>query len=291
MKVLVTGGAGFIGSNLIDELINQDYDVVCLDRNKDGHWNKQATNYVGDVCDLPLVCELMSDVDYVFHLAADVQIQETIHNPIGCYQNNVIGTATALEAAKQSGVKKFIFSSTSAIYKSGWMVQSEGSPEDPCLNPYASSKKCGEDMCGVYSNLYDLHTVSLRYFNVYGDRQHSTGQYAPVLGVFMKMRNGGNPLTITGDGSQRRDFVNVKDVAKANILAATNCETTGEFYNVGSGDNFSVQEIADMISTNQTYIDKRPGEVQETKAVLAKIEKDLEWEPTVNLKNWLLEVN
>ena len=127
MKALVTGGAGFIGSNLVDELIKKNYKVVCLDINKDGYWNDEADNYVGDVCDLSTTAGVMEDVDYVFHMAADVKIGECIENPIHCYHNNVVGTATALQAARLSGVKKFIFSSTSAIYKSGWRIFTEGS--------------------------------------------------------------------------------------------------------------------------------------------------------------------
>tara|TARA_R100000008_G_scaffold78582_1_gene59645 strand:- start:610 stop:1494 length:885 start_codon:yes stop_codon:yes gene_type:complete len=286
MKALVTGGAGFIGSNLVDELINQDYEVVCLDKNKNGYWNKHADNHIGDVCDISLVSKLMSGVDYVFHLAADVKIGECIDNPIHCYQNNVVGTATVLQAARLSRVKKFIFSSTSAIYKSGWRIFTEGSPEEP-VNPYSSSKKCGEEMCKIYSDLYDLNTVCLRYFNVYGPRQHTKGQYAPVIGVFTRQRDENKPLTIVGDGEQTRDFVHVGDVAKANISVAEKCDTTAEVYNVGTGEEYSVQQIADMICPVQTYIDQRPGELKYSRANIFKIKKDVGWESSINLKDWL----
>ena len=290
MKALVTGGAGFIGSNLVDELVRQDYQVVCLDINPHGHWNKDVANYVGDVCNYPLVDSLMKDVDYVFHLAADVRIQDCIKNPIQCYHNNVIGTATVLEAARNNDVRNVVFSSTCAIYECKWLVQSEGSPEDASLNPYASSKKSGEDLCKLYSTSYGLHTTILRYFNVYGERQHTSGQYAPVVGVFMKQRDQGLPLSITGDGSQRRDFVHVNDVAQANILAAKS-PTNAELYNVGSGVSYSIKELADIISTNQVYIDKRSGEVQVTQSVISKITGSLGWYPTVNLKDWLLDIH
>ena len=290
MKALVTGGAGFIGSNLVDELVRQDYQVVCLDINPHGHWNKDVANYVGDVCNYPLVDSLMKDVDYVFHLAADVRIQDCIKNPIQCYHNNVIGTATVLEAARNNDVRNVVFSSTCAIYECKWLVQSEDSPEDASLNPYASSKKSGEDLCKLYSTSYGLHTTILRYFNVYGERQHTSGQYAPVVGVFMKQRDQGLPLSITGDGSQRRDFVHVNDVAQANILAAKS-PTNAELYNVGSGVSYSIKELADIISTNQVYIDKRSGEVQATQSVISKITGSLGWYPTVNLKDWLLDIH
>ena len=287
MKCLVTGGAGFIGSNLVDMLIQEGNDVTCLDINADGYWNSEADNHVGDVCNEDIVNRLTQGIDWVFHLAADVMIQETIQNPIHCYHNNVVGTATVLQSVRENKVKRFVMSSTSAIYKPSNVAQMEGSPEDPCLNPYASSKKCGEDMCRVYSNLYGTHTTILRYFNVYGDRQHSYGQYAPVLGIFMKQRNEDTPLTITGDGKQRRDFINVKDVARANIAAAQSNTESGRIYNVGSGVNYSVQEIADMIHPNQTYIDKRLGEVQYTKADISTTECKLNWKPTIQLDYWL----
>ena len=287
MKCLVTGGAGFIGSNLIDELLQDNHDVICLDINEDGYWNSDADNHIGNVCDEKLVNTLMEDVDWVFHLAADVKIQETIENPIHCYYNNVVGTATVLQAAREEEVKKFIMSSTSAVYKPSNIAQTEGSPEDSTLTPYASSKKCGEDMCQMYSNLYGLHTVIFRYFNVYGTRQHTRGQYAPVLGIFMKQRNENTPLTITGDGSQRRDFINVKDVARANITAAQNSRKSGKIYNVGSGIDYSVKEIADMISSNQTYIDKRLGDVEYSRAEISNIKNELGWETTVSLEQWL----
>ena len=286
MKVLVTGGAGFIGSNLVEELLKKKYEVVCLDINKDGYWNDDAENYVGDVCDLSITSSAMEGVDYVFHMAADVKIGECVENPIHCYHNNVVGTATALQAARLNGVKRFVFSSTSAIYKSGWRIFSEGGPEEP-LNPYSSSKKCGEDMCRIYSELYDLNTVCLRYFNVYGPRQHTEGQYSPVIGVFTRQKEENKPLTIVGDGEQTRDFVHVRDVAKANISVAEKCSTTAEVYNVGTGEEYSVQQIADMICPVQTHIEQRPGEIKYSRANVMKIEKETGWKPSIDLKGWL----
>ena len=259
-----------------------------MDINDKGYWNEQAENYIGwDVRNSKKVNELMKKIDVVFHFAAEVKIQETIQNPTKCYKTNVIGTAVDLDAAKKHGVKKVVFSSTSAIYKCEWLVQPEDSAEDPSLSPYASSKKSAEDLCKLYSNCYGLNTTILRYFNVYGNRQHTEGQYAPVLGIFMRQRDENKPLTITGDGKQKRDFVHVSDVVKANILASQNFEKSGEIYNVGSGKNHSVQEIADMICPIQTYIDKREGEIQTTQSIINKIKGDLNWEPEVCLEEWL----
>ena len=217
MKYLVTGGAGFIGSNLVDELINQGHEVVCVDLNDEGYWNVDADNYCWDVCDSKKMNTLMDGVDAVFHMAAEVKIQETISDPVKCYNTNVIGTSVVLDSARKNNVKKVVLSSTSAIYKCEWLVQPEDSSEDPSLSPYASSKKSAEDLCKLYSNCYGLNTTILRYFNVYGNRQHSEGQYAPVLGIFIRQRTENKPLTITGDGTQRRDFVHVDDVVRANI--------------------------------------------------------------------------
>ena len=183
-------------------------------------------------------------------------------------------------------MKNFVFSSTSAVYKCDHLVQSEDAKLCPTLNPYASSKYAGEDLCRMYSTLYGLHTTILRYFNVYGDRQHTTGQYAPVLGIFMKQSKEGLPLTVTGEGEQRRDFVHVSDVVDANILVAEKNTTPFKVYNVGSGVSYSIKDIANMISENVTYIKKRSGEVVATQAMIEKI-RELGWNPKVNLQDWI----
>lgn len=286
MNCLVTGAAGFIGSNLVDELLSKGYNVTCLDKNKDGHWNDKANNHVGDICDHDLVGRLMKNIDCVFHLAAMVQIQETIDNPVDCYRTNILGTATLLESARDNSICNFVFASTSAIYDGSLRIQKEEDLEDSSMSPYSSSKKSGEEMCKVYSRLFGLKTTILRFFNVYGDRQHSQGQYAPVIGIFMKQKNEGKQLTITGDGKQRRDFVNVKDVVLALIASQFN-SSPGRFFNVGSGINYSVQDIADMISENQTYIEKRVGEAESTKSCIDRIQKELNWNPKIKLENWL----
>lgn len=287
MKYLVTGAAGFIGSNLTDRLIKEGHEVVCVDINDDGYWNDKAENYIGwDIRDTSKMFEISKDVDVIFHLAAETKIQESIKNPVKCFDVNSMGTCSLLEAAKENNVSKFIFSSTSAIYKCDWLIQPEDSDEH-CLNPYSSSKKNAENICKLYSEMYEVDTLIFRYFNVYGPRQQEEGQYAPVLGIFLKQLTENKPLTIVGDGSQKRDLVYVDDVVNANILGATVETESGSLYNVGSGTNYSIQEIADMISPVQTYIDKRPGEIQSTKALINKIENDLQWTPTTSMKDWL----
>lgn len=287
MKYLVTGAAGFIGSNLTDRLLDEGHEVVCVDINADGYWNDKAENHIGwDIRDTSKMFEISNGVDVIFHLAAETKIQESIKNPIECFDVNTTGTCSLLEAAKENNVSKFIFSSTSGIYKCDWLIQPEDSAED-CLNPYSASKKNAENIVKMYSDMYGLNTLIFRYFNVYGPRQHEEGQYAPVLGIFLKQLRENKPLTIVGDGSQKRDLVYVDDVVNANILGATTHTESGSLYNVGSGINYSIQEIADMISPVQTYIDKRPGEIQSTKAVISKIENDLQWKPTTSMEDWL----
>jgi len=295
MKAIVTGGAGFIGSNLTDKLLDDGFDVLCIDNeSSDGHdsfyWNDKAQNYNLDICDFESISHLFSGVDYVFHLAAESRIMNCIENPLKAVNTNVVGTANVLQASRANGVKRVVYSSTSAAYGKNNTPNVETQLDD-CLNPYSVSKVAGEKICSMYTSLYGLQTVILRYFNVYGNRQPTKGQYAPVLGLFISQRLKGEKLTIVGDGSQKRDFTNVIDVVEANIKAAlTNMDPAyyGTVFNVGSGTNLSVMDIAMSISDNYTFIDKRPGEMQETLANISKIKSVLKWSPTVKIEDWLL---
>ncbi len=288
MRCIVTGGAGFIGSNLVDTLV-KEHDVICLDKDKNGYWNENAENHIGNICDSSMVDDLCKNVDKVFHLAAEVKIQNTINDPASCYESNVNGTVNLLEACRKNEVKSFVFSSTSAIYKNAWLIQPEDSPEYPYLNPYATSKKMSEDLCKSYAEIYNINTKILRYFNVYGNRQHENGNYAPVLGIFLKQKQEGKDLTITGDGNQTRDFVHVNDVVSANILAADCEEFSGRIYNVGSGISFSIKDIANIVSSKQIYIEERTGEIKHSRASINRIQSELKWTPKMNLKSWLEE--
>jgi len=282
MKILVTGGAGFIGSNLVDFLINKDYEVYVIDNESSTtsekfYWNNNAKNYKLDIRDYNNTRQIYENVDYVFHMAAETKIQESILNPINTVSINSLGTATVLQCSKEADVKRVIYSSTSAAYGRNTVPNIE-SQEDNCLNPYSISKVNGEKLCRMYYELYGLETIILRYFNVYGKRQPTSGNYAPVLGIFKRQFDNKEPLTIVGDGSQSRDFVHVDDVVNANILAALskiNSKYFGTVFNVGTGKNYSVKEIADMISDNQVFINPRPGESKETLANINKIKSIL----------------
>tara|TARA_B100000287_G_C20625426_1_gene777592 strand:+ start:274 stop:1170 length:897 start_codon:yes stop_codon:yes gene_type:complete len=293
-KSLVTGGAGFIGSNLVDTLLELGHEVVCVDNesaesNEEFYWNPKAYNVKADIVDYAAMKNCMTGIDYVFHLAAESRIQPAILNPIEAVTKNCVGTCTILQAAREIGVKKVIYSSTSSGYGFNEPPNNEEQPDD-CLNPYSVSKVAGEKLCKMYTNLFGLKTISFRYFNVYGERQPLKGQYAPVIGIFLRQRAAGESLTIVGDGEQRRDFTHVSDVVQANILAATKDideEFYGTLFNVGNGQNYSINEIADKISDNQVNIPPRIGEARTTLANNNKLKSVLGWEPKVNLMEWI----
>jgi UDP-glucose 4-epimerase len=294
MNCLVTGGAGFIGSNLVDKLIDLGHNVICIDNesaecHEQFYWNTKANNYKYDICNYDKIAYLFNGIDYVFHIASDARIQPAILNPRKSIESNAVGTANVIELSRINKVKRFIYSSTSSAYgKKAILPNIETQPSDP-LTPYSTAKVFGENLARVYYNLYGLETVSLRYFNVYGDRQPLKGQYAPVIGLFLKQHEEGKPLTVVGDGSQRRDFTHISDVIQANILASEIKDGFGEVYNIGYGSNYSILEIANMISNDVKFIPPRVGEVQETLASNAKFKKLTGWIPKVPLTEWLIK--
>ena len=293
---LVTGAAGFIGSNLVDYLLKQDHQVICVDNesadNEKFHWNGTTYNVSGDITDYEFMKNVFNKVDYVFHLAAESRLQPAIQNPINAVHKNCVGTATMLQCAREAGVKRFIYSSTSSGYGNNPWPNTEDQPDD-CLNPYSASKVAGEKFCKMYYNLYGLETVVLRYFNVFGQRSPTRGQYAPVIGIFRRQKEAGEPLTIVGDGSQKRDFVHVEDVARANYLASLmplqrwGHDYTGDIFNVGSGKNYSIKQIADAISSDQVCIPKRDGEMETTLADISKIGSVIGWQPEIDVLEWI----
>jgi len=294
VKSLVTGGAGFIGSNLVDKLIDLGHEVVVVDNeysdvHENFYWNERANNYKFDIRDYKNTRPLYEGVDYVFHLAAEARIQPAILNPIEAVSINSVGTCTVLQCARESGVKKVIYSSTSSAYGMNASPNVETQPDD-CLNPYSVSKVNGEKLCSMYTKLFGLKTIILRYFNVYGNRHPLRGQYAPVVGIFLRQKNNGEPLTIVGDGEQRRDFTNVLDVVDANIRSATiDVESNfyGNVYNVGTGINHSINQVANLISDNQIHISERIGESRITLANNNKIKEVFGWTPNIKLEDWI----
>jgi len=294
MKSLVTGGAGFIGSNLVDRLIEIGHEVIVIDNEySDVHdqfyWYNEAQNYKYDIRDYEKTRPLYDGVDYVFHIAAEARIQPAIQNPIEAVSINSVGTCTVLQCAREAGVKRVMYSSTSSGYGMNDSPNVETQPDD-CLNPYSVSKVNGEKLCKMYTSLYGLPTICFRYFNVYGERQPLRGQYAPVIGIFLRQRASGEPLTIVGDGNQRRDFTHVSDVVKANVMSAISnpdSEAFGQVYNVGTGTNYSINQIARMISDNVINLPPRSGESRITLANNKKINKTFGWNPSVKLEEWI----
>lgn len=294
-KALVTGGAGFIGSNLVDLLLERDYEVIVVDNQSanshtEYYWNEKTKNYKIDLNNnVNALTELCSGCDYIFHLAADVSIPYCIEHPNNSYLNNVGSLCSVLEAARHAQVDKVVFSSTAAIYGLTNKVCVENDIPDP-LNPYSVSKLAGEQLMKMYYDLYNVKTVTLRYFNVYGPRQPKSGQYAPVIGIFSQQKKDGKTLTVVGDGLQTRDFIHVSDIALANLtVAEKDVDNYGQVYNVGTGRPISVKKIASMFSDDIVHLPPRPAEARHSSANISKIKRTYGWEPKVNLEEWIKE--
>ena len=292
MKCLVTGGAGFVGSNLVDELIDQGNDVIIIDNLSTGlkeNINEKAEFHELDIRNLAEIKPLFRGVDYVFHLAAFARVEPSIKDPITSNDINLNGTLNILTAARDAKVKKVVYSASSSAYgNQEAMPLTEDMPTSP-MSPYGLQKYMGELYCRLFSELYILPTVSLRYFNVYGKRMLLEGAYCLIIGIFANQKLKGQALTITGNGEQKRDFTSVIDVAKANILAAKSEKVgKGEVINIGSGKNYSVNKVAAMIGGETTNIPPRI-EPYETLANNTLARELLGWVPTVNLPEWIKE--
>lgn len=295
MKTLVTGGAGFIGSHIVDLLIESGHEVVVLDNLSSGkleNLNKKAAFINIDLLSDQISwndgrSQYFENVDTVFHAAAMPRVQPSIVDPINSNIQNVDATLKVLECCRKSGVRRLVFSSSSSVYGDAEKIPTdETCPVNP-MSPYALQKLIGEQYCKLYSSIYELETVCLRYFNVYGERMSSDDlTYSTVISIFKKQKEQGVALTINGTGEQRRDFTYVKDVAKMNLIAMNSSELgKGEIINVGSGINYSVKDIADAFDSEIVY---RPV-VLEPKKTLCCIDKacSLGWEPKMNLMEWL----
>ena len=302
MRYLVTGGAGFIGSNLVNRLLDDGHEVVVIDNeSSDAHenfyWNDKAENYKYDIADYDDIFPLFKDVDVVFHVAAQARIQLCIKDPTTAAKSNMLGTCCVLQAAKENGVKRLIYSSTSSAYGlANDPPLVETMPND-CLNPYSVSKVSGEELCKMYTDLYGFETIVFRYFNVYGEHQPIKGQYAPVIGIFQRQLESGEPMTVVGDGLQTRDYTHVSDVVEANIAAANtkNEDAIKQTFNLGCGNSFSVMDLVKMIGDWETpeegvdfvYIPQRPAEARHTLADSSKVKRLLDWTPKVKLQDWI----
>ena len=283
MKILVTGGAGFVGTNLIKRLLRDGHDVVSLDNYCTGFKSnhQDGCQYfdidITDSFDLQSVL-LNIDIDIVYHLAALARIQPSIKNPIPAIKNNFDSTLNILEWSREKE-KPVVFAGSSSFHHGLW-----GSP-------YAWSKHAGEQLCELYNKVYGLQSVTCRFYNVYGPHQLETGTYATVIGIFEKQYREGRALTVTGDGEQRRDFTHIDDIVDGLIRCGDNIETVnGEIFELGRGVNHSIIEITEMFGSEIQFIPRRPGEYDMTLADYSKANKILDWKPTKNLPDYIKEV-
>ena len=291
MKALVTGGAGFIGSHLCQRLLVNGLEVVGVDnlvcgrlKNLDEFKNEPNFNFVqADIRDRKALLSAMKGVDWVFHLAGLADIVPSIENPSLYFDMNVNGTLHVLECARETGVGRFIYAASSSsygipdIYPTG-----ETAPINPQY-PYALTKYQGEELVLHWAELYKLPALSLRLFNVYGPRSRTTGAYGAVFGVFLAQKLNGKPFTVVGDGAQTRDFTYVTDVADAFISAAES-DLSGEAFNVGSGNHYSVNQLIALLGGDVVNIPRRPGEPDCTFADVSKISRMLGWKAKVSLE-------
>lgn len=292
MKTIVTGGAGFIGSHMVDLLVNNGHTVTVLDNLANGRLDniahhKGKVNFVNvDIGDYTQnLDEYFKDVDYIFHYASLADIVPSINNPLKYHKANVDGTINVLEAARKSEkLKKFVYAASSSCYG---IPDAYPTPEtSPILPeyPYAHTKTVGEQYTLHWGNIYNMPVVSMRFFNVYGIRHRTSGTYGAVFGVFLAQLLNNKPLTIVGDGEQTRDFTYVTDIVEACYSVAIS-GITQEVLNVGSGNTYSINYLVELLGGEKVYIPKRPGEPDSTFADITKIKNMLGWTPKVSIED------
>lgn len=302
MKVVITGGCGFIGSNLAHELVDENEVVVIDDlstgrsENNEDLLNNENYRFVkGSITDLDLLKQIFDGADYVFHQAAIPSVPRSIKDPAKTNEVNISGTLNVLIAAEHNNVKKVVYASSSSVYgDTPVLPKEEGMIPNP-LSPYAVSKLTGEYYCKVWSDIYGLKTASLRYFNVYGPKQDPSSEYAAVIPKFITRVLNGEPLIIYGDGEQTRDFTFVKDVVSANILAAKSSETG--IFNIGGGKRVSINELAETIikasgtvtDPGRMYMEPRDGDVKHSLADIRRAESIIGYKPSYTRDDGLKE--
>jgi len=297
LKVIVTGGAGFIGSHLVDCLLIDGHEVTVLDNFSTGRpenlkhlANEKRLRLIEvDIQDKASIQEYFKGVDWVFHLAALADIVPSIERPEEYFRANVDGTLTVLEIVRQFGVKKFLYAASSSCYGIPDVYPTPETAEIRPQYPYALTKNLAEQMIMHWGQLYNIPVIALRLFNVYGTRSRTSGTYGAVFGVFLAQKLAGKPFTIVGDGTQTRDFTYVTDVARAFVCAAES-DINNEIFNVGSGGTYSVNRLVELLGGDVEFIPKRPGEPDCTFADTAKIVRVLHWQPEVSLAEGVAKV-
>ncbi len=291
MKCLVTGGAGFIGSHLVDALLSAGHEVLAIDnlavgklRNIEAHSEDSNFKFIkADISDAKFMNELDEEIDWIFHLGALADIVPSIENPKDYFESNVTGSFNVASFARRKRVKKVLYAASSSAYG---IPEKYPTSEDAKIDPqypYALTKYLGEEIILHWSRVYKIPTISLRMFNVYGPRARTSGTYGAVFGVFLAQKLAGLPFTVVGDGNQTRDFTYVSDVCRA-FIAAAESNISGEIFNVGSGNTYSVNQLIGLLGGPAIHIPKRPGEPDCTFADISKITLLLNWQPQVSLE-------
>ncbi|MCZ8157148.1 MAG: SDR family oxidoreductase [Leptospira sp.] len=289
MKSIVTGGAGFIGSHLVDLLIEKGHHVTVIDNYSTGrklnisHIQKNIEIIEADISIPGDWINVFKEADYVFHLAALADIVPSIQNPEGYFKSNVDGTFNVLQASRLGKIKKLVYAASSSCYGIPDEYPTKESAEIRPQYPYALTKRMGEELVLHWANVYKLPALSLRFFNVYGPRSRTSGTYGAVFGVFLAQKLANQPYTVVGDGKQTRDFTYVKDVADA-IFASSQSDFSGEIFNIGSGATISVNRIVELLQGDRIFIPKRPGEPDCTFADISKIKSKIGWTPKVSIE-------
>lgn len=295
MKSIVTGGAGFIGSHLVDALIDLGHEVIVLDNFSTGR--PDNLGHIKDKIEL-VECDLsvqgdwvakFKDADWVFHLAALADIVPSIQKPDAYFKANVDGTFNVLEASRVAGIKRFIYAASSSCYGIPDEYPTPEKAEIRPQYPYALTKRLGEELVMHWAQVYKLQALSCRFFNVYGTRSRTSGTYGAVFGVFLAQKLANKPMTIVGDGNQTRDFTYVTDVALA-LIAAAKSDQTLKSYNVGSGQTVSMNRLVELLGGEKVHIPKRPGEPDSTFADISQIQHDLGWQPVVPIEDGVSKV-
>ena len=296
-KVIVTGGAGFIGSHLVERLVQEECLVTVLDNFSTGRRQNlehlsQAKNlsiHEVDLSNFEKTLPYFEGVDWVFHIAALADVVPSIDKPIDYYRSNVTGTVSVLEASRRVGVKRFVYAASSSCYGIAKVYPTPETAKIAPEYPYALTKYLGEECVFHWGKVYKLPVISLRLFNVYGPRARTSGTYGAVFGVFLAQKLHAKPFTIVGDGTQTRVFVFVTDVVNA-FLKAAYSDAEGEVFNVGSGQPVSVNRIAELFGGDTVFVPKRPGEPQITHADITKIRTQLRWKPEVTIEEGVEEM-
>ena len=295
MNLLITGGAGFIATNLIKQLLADGHQVRSLDNYIAGrHSNRlfDGVEYIeGDIRNMDDLNKAMQGVDGVFHTAAIPRMPYSVEHPQETHEHNATGTLNVLVAARNAGAKKVVYSASSSAYGDQKIYPYTEDMKAMPMSPYGLQKFIGEEYCRLFSELYGLKTVSLRYFNVYGPYMDPDGAYALVIGKFLKQKMNNEPMTVCGDGEYYRDYTHVSDIARANILAMNSDKVEkGEVINIGNGKPYSVNELVKFMGGEFVFVNPRPGDPRKTEADNSKAKKLLGWEPKINLEEGINEL-